>query len=44
MKSCANCREMLQGIGCEIYPCAWTWFSLKEDEFCCNQWKENKNG
>jgi len=36
---CSNCKELKSGIGCEIYPCVWTWLSTHENEFGCNQWK-----
>ena len=38
-KTCDNCKWLEDGIGCEIYPCAWNWLSLREYEFGCNQFK-----
>ena len=37
-RTCENCKHQ-EGIGCEVYPSAWNWFSLNESEFSCNQWK-----
>ncbi len=37
-RTCENCKHQ-EGIGCEVYPAAWNWFSLNESEFSCNQWK-----
>ena len=37
-RTCENCKHQ-EGIGCEVYPAAWNWFSLNESEFSCNQWE-----
>ena len=37
--SCSNCLLLSQGTGCEIYPSAWNWISVLEDEFSCSRWE-----